>query len=72
MTQEGAQQAELPEDTFVARIFTIADHAEANGSSGKLNMIGAGIANIWTAPVPGPLTQMYLAFRIPSAVSECH
>jgi hypothetical protein len=58
------EQAGLPEDVFIARMFTLADHAEANNVTGKISMIGGGITNIWTTPIPGPLTQMYLAFRI--------
>lgn len=64
MTDEQQPESELPEEEFEARIFTLADYAEANHLNGKFYITGGGIANIWTAPVPGPLTPLYLAFRV--------
>ena len=67
MTLEASQNSpgsELPEDRFIARIFTLADYAEANHLNGKLYITGGGVANIWTAPIPGPLAPLHLAFRI--------
>ena len=57
-------RGELPSDNIEIRIFTLADHAEAIASNGKLYINGAGITSIGMGTIPSGLPPISLALRL--------
>src|SRR5688572_12121942 len=64
MTQEEALEPGLPEDRFEVRVFTLADHAEAIPSTGKMYINGLGVGSVYTNKMPGALPPLFIAVRL--------
>lgn len=64
MNQNVEVEARVPEDRFVAVIFTLADHAFGSSEDGKLYIHGAGVGTVMIPAVPGSLPALHLAMRL--------